>query len=232
MNHQTQRQPSFASRPFFAGFGFRKVFLFFVLGCVIGTYFEQFTTLLRTGEWVSRAGLLYGPFNPVYGFGVAAFIALLGNQEPQRPFWKTWLYSALIGGAVEWVASFVQEWLFQTSSWNYDTLFLNLGGRTTLPFMIGWGLGGAFLLKVIYPWISQCAERLPQLLAKVLYYSLLLFLVWNMVWSLVVMMRVSQRWQAVAPANGFEAWIDVTYPDSVIQEIYPNLKFNHAPITK
>lgn len=102
---------------------FNHIVLFFVIGCVIGTYYEEILCLVRTfigtGEWqwVSRRGLLYGPFSPVYGIG--AVLVYLLFYRPQLKFWPSVLLGALFGGALEILLSLGQEIAFGTRSWNY-----------------------------------------------------------------------------------------------------------------
>lgn len=58
-------------KPVFAkGWCFAKIFFMFFIGCIIGTYYEEILNLIRTGVWESRQGIIYGPFNPIYGFGL------------------------------------------------------------------------------------------------------------------------------------------------------------------
>ena len=52
---------------FARGICYSKLFWLFIIGCVIGTYYEQILTLVRLNSWESRQGVIYGPFNPVYG---------------------------------------------------------------------------------------------------------------------------------------------------------------------
>ena len=73
-------------KPVFAkGWCFAKIFFMFFIGCIIGTYYEEILNLIRTGVWESRQGIIYGPFNPIYGFGFAGFTLLLGKNNTQDP---------------------------------------------------------------------------------------------------------------------------------------------------
>ena len=46
------------------------------------------------------------------------------------------LIGALGGGAVEYILSVLEELVLGTRSWDYSAYFLNIGGRTTLPYML------------------------------------------------------------------------------------------------
>lgn len=64
-------------------------YLFFVIGCIIGTYYEKILNFVKYGTYTDRQGLLYGPFSPIYGVGIAIFILFLGKHNDARPLWKT-----------------------------------------------------------------------------------------------------------------------------------------------
>ncbi|MBQ8333199.1 MAG: hypothetical protein IJX93_05440, partial [Clostridia bacterium] len=51
------------------GLNFYKLFWVFTIGCFIGVVIETFWCLLRYRKLESRKGLVWGPFNLVYGFG-------------------------------------------------------------------------------------------------------------------------------------------------------------------
>ena len=82
--------------------------------------------------------MIYGPISPVYGAGAVLFTVLL-LSKPKSNF-KTFLEGALIGGIFEYGISFLQETFLHTISWDYSDAFLNINGRTTIPYMIVWGL--------------------------------------------------------------------------------------------
>ena len=56
---------------------FSKLFWVFVIGCIIGYIMEVTLNLIRTHNFETRQGLIYGPFAPVYGLGMLAFYLIL-----------------------------------------------------------------------------------------------------------------------------------------------------------
>lgn len=93
-----------------------KNFMIFVIGCLLGTWYEETLHLVKFGVWASRRGVIYGPFNPVYGLGFALFTILLGRRNTTRKWYLTYLYSALIGGTAEYVLNLLQETLLNNKS--------------------------------------------------------------------------------------------------------------------
>ena len=63
--------------PFASGMGFERQFWVFVFGCVLGVAVEVLWCWLKTGTIESRSGLIYGPFNPVYGGGALLMTVLM-----------------------------------------------------------------------------------------------------------------------------------------------------------
>ena len=73
---RTKKDAKFAE-----GFCFHKLFLIYAIGCMIGTYYEEVLTFCRSGQWLSRQGIIYGPFNPVYGAGFLETTDYLSSSE-------------------------------------------------------------------------------------------------------------------------------------------------------
>ena len=161
---------------FAKGYCFAKIFIFFVLGCLIGTYYEEILWFVKYGEITNRQGLIYGPFSPIYGVGILVFVLLLGKKNDTRSILKTFLYACLIGGITEYVTGFIADTCFGVKFWDYSNHFLNIHGRTTIPFVIGWGILGTFLMKLIYPKVSNWIEKIPYKIGQPIYIILLIFI--------------------------------------------------------
>lgn len=199
----------------------------FMIGCVIGTYYEEILNFVRNGVWESRQGVIYGPLNPIYGFGFAGFALLLGKHNETRPWWKTYLYSCLIGGIAEYSLSWIGETLFHANSWDYSNMFLNIGGRTTIPFMLFWGLGGLVFMRYIYPFLSKLIEMIPYKVGKILLPVLVVFMALNMFVSYTALFRQAQRIDGKPPITFLGEWYDIFYTDEFLATIYPNMKHDH-----
>ena len=138
-----QKEETFAK-----GICFKKIFWLFMVGCVFGCVFEMVNHFIHYGDWVSRRGLIYGPLNPVYGLGLVFFVIFLSKiKNPALIF----LGGMLLGGGCEYLCSLVQEKVFGTLSWDYSHQLFNIGGRTSLKYMIIWGLLALLVMKIVYP---------------------------------------------------------------------------------
>ena len=65
------------TKVFAKGYCFVKIFVFFLLGCVIGTYYEEIFWYIRFHEWVDRQGVFTAPSAPSTAWGYV----------PLRCFW-------------------------------------------------------------------------------------------------------------------------------------------------
>lgn len=213
------------TKVFAQGYCMVKIFVFFLLGCVIGTYYEEILWYIRFHEWVDRQGVFYGPFSPIYGLGVCTFVVFLGRRAEERSWLKTWAWSALIGGCTEYVTSLIAEKIFGATIWDYSDQLLNINGRTTLPFMVFWGLGGMVLMKVAYPFVSRCLEKVPYKIGRTVYYIALILMILDLFLSYGAMGRRVLRNQGVPPRTFVGEFFDRVYPDEYIDRRIPAMVF-------
>lgn len=220
MSQTTTEKPK---KIFAEKWGFAQIFMFFTIGCIIGVYYEQILTLITDGVWESRKGIIYGPFNPVYGAGFALFVFFLGKHNATRKWYLTFLYSAILGGVAEYSLSWISEVLFNSKSWDYSGYFLNIGGRTTVPFMMFWGLGGLIFMYFIYPFICKLLQKIPYSFAKVAFPILVVFLILDMFVSYTALIRQANRLKGEEPITFLGELYDKIYTDEFLKEIYPNM---------
>lgn len=218
-----QTSPKFAE-----GLCFRKLFFIFLIASMIGTIYEDLLIFVRTfletgvGVWMTHRGVIYGPFNVIYGFGAALMCWLL-LRKPYKN-WQIFLYSALMGGTVEYLLSLGQELVLGTRSWDYSGSFLNLNGRTTIPIMLIWGVMGLIFIKVVYPWVSDLIERIPPTIGENLYIILLIFMIFNMVISWSALIRQNLRHYEIRPLTPLGEFYDRYYPDEFLRKYYTNME--------
>lgn len=218
-NKQTKKKKK--KEVFAEGFCFYKVFLLYVIGCMIGVYYEEILTVCRTGEWLSRQGIIYGPFNPVYGLGFLAFTVLL-CRNLKRKWWLTYIYSCFIGGAAEVITSLISQYVFKVNAWDYSDKFLNIMGRTTIPFMLFWGLGGLIFVKIVYPGLSKLIELIPKRIGNLIMPTFLIFVLLSHVISYSALFRYGTRAEGQPASNAIEVVLDKYYDDDLMKQYYEN----------
>lgn len=212
-------------KKFTKGVSFKKVFSVFVIGCVFGSIYERLLHLSLHHKYESRDTLIYGPFNKVYGLGAAALVLCLGKENEKRSFLKTFLYASLIGGLVEYLEGIKLDKIFNVEFWNYDDKFLNVQGKTTIPYMIVWGLMGAFFMKKVYPQISKSIENLPLKPTNIIYYFLLTFILFDNFITYSSLYRRKLRNENINPKTLIGEVYDKYYTDEFFKERFPVMNF-------
>lgn len=209
---------------FAQGMTFYKLFWVFFIGCFAGVVLETIYCLIQRGHYESRVGLIYGPFNLVYGIGALCLSgALYRFRNRGRVF--SFVGGFVVGSVVEYACSWFQEVCFGSTSWDYSNMPYNLNGRICLLYSIFWGILGIFWIKDIYPRMAKWILKIPNKVGKPLTWVLLVFMVFNSVMTLFTSLRWTARREGVEPRNAFEAYLDEHYPDERMQKIFANAEF-------
>ena len=210
-------------KKFAEGLSFYKIFIIFIVCSIFGTFYEQIYHLInhfvRTGifEWSIRQSVLYGPFNFVYGVGGVLMVCLL---VPIKENWKAvYGFGCLLGGSTEYFLSYLQEKLFGTVSWDYTNRLLNIDGRTTIPYMMFWGLLCLFAVYKIYPFVSKMIEKIPSNIGVIVSKCLLVFILLDGLISLIAVTRQSLRNNGVEPYTVIGRLCDTYYTDEYLGRI-------------
>ena len=212
-------------RHFAQGLSFYKLFWVFFIGCFLGVVLETLYCYLQKGHFESRVGLIYGPFNLVYGIGALALsLALYRFRNRGRVF--SFVGGFLVGSVIEYVCSWFQELVFGSTSWDYSNMPLNINGRICLLYSVFWGVLGIFWIKDIYPRMAKWILKIPNRVGKTLTWVLLAFMVFNSVMSMLTSLRWAERRKGLAPSNAMEVYFDEHYPDERMQRIFANAQFS------
>ena len=209
---------------FAQGMTFYKLFWVFFIGCFAGVVLETIYCLIQRGHYESRVGLIYGPFNLVYGIGALCLSgALYRFRNRGRVF--SFVGGFVVGSVVEYACSWFQEVCFGSTSWDYSNMPYNLNGRICLLYSVFWGILGIFWIKDIYPRMAKWILKIPNKVGKPLTWALLAFMVFNSVMTLFTSLRWTARREGVPASNAFEAYLDEHYPDDRMQKIFANAEF-------
>ncbi len=210
---------------FAKGLNIYKILLICFIGSFAGVIIEMLWCLVINGYIESRSGLVYGPFNLLYGIGAAALSFCLYRFR-NRGWWISFLGGMVIGSIVEYVCSWVQELMFGSRSWDYSHMPFNINGRICLLYSIFWGVLGVFWIKNIYPRMAKWILKIPNRIGKIITWTLTVFFVFNACMSAVSIFRWSQRIEGVEPSNAFWQCIDKRFPDERMERIYANMEFS------
>lgn len=156
----------------FIELNFFNLFWVFTVCCVIGLIIETIyhMVIVDPGHYQDRAGMLFGPFSPIYGFGATLMTIALNRFYKANPL-IIFLVSAVIGGAFEAATSWFMEVSFGAVAWDYsgftifglfpDPIAELTGGRTSTLFMCMWGALGFVWIRFCLPWLLRLINHIP-----------------------------------------------------------------------
>lgn len=204
--------------------GFYKLVWVFVSAGLIGFTLETIYCLINSGVLESRQGFIYGPFSHVYAFGAVLMVLVLTPLAKKGDKW-VFFGSAIVGGIFEYACSLFSEAVFNSVSWDHSNQIISIGGRTSVTFMICWGILGLWFIKLYYPWLTRLIKRIPRRLGECISWVLIVVLALDMLISACAVIRWSERRNGLPPSNVIEEFCDENYPDEMLEEIYPNMVF-------
>ncbi|MBQ7931990.1 MAG: putative ABC transporter permease [Clostridia bacterium] len=209
---------------FAQGLNLYKLFWIFAFGCFLGVVIETLWCIFRYHKLESRKGLVWGPFNLVYGFGA---LAMTLGLYPIRDCRDLLIFAAgsVIGGVFEYLCSVVQEKLTGTVSWDYRDFPLNLHGRINLLYCFFWGILALLWVKDLFPNMTSLIEKIPSSVGVPLTWLGILFFVIDSILSALVVYRMNARCSGSAKTSRYWKMIDSRYPDEKVKRIYPNMQF-------
>ena len=196
---------------------FFNLFWVFMVCCVLGLIIEIIFHMVWVdpGVYQNRAGLLFGPFSPIYGFG-AVLLTVALNRFYKKNFLIIFLVSAVIGGVFEAAVSWWMQTSFGAIAWSYsyellpgipDPMAIFFQGRTSTPFMIMWGILGLFWIKLCLPRLLKVINLIP----------------WKMRYSLTTVVTVLMLVNGVMTLQSLDCWFcreSGLAPSSPVEEFY------------
>ena len=173
-----------------------EILIWFLIYGVIGWIFESTLRSIAEKKFVNR-GFLFGPFIPIYAFGVTGFVFLLNpiySLEPAKmtlsflpeghnvisidyKYYLMIIAGMIISSILEYVVHFSMEKLFNQHWWDYTPYKFNTRGRVCFSITICWGALSVAAVKFIHPLIGKAiSDNLPRkagLVVIIAVYSLL-----------------------------------------------------------
>ncbi len=139
---------------------FRKYFLIFIIGCIVGWAYEMLFYRIDMGEFIKR-GQGVGPWLPIYGFGAVtiSFLSRRLKKNPVLVFAISVMGTAAIEFCTGWVlytfAGGLRLWDYNTEIWNWG----NIGGYVCLRSVAVFGIMGMGLVYIIQPALEKLIEK-------------------------------------------------------------------------
>lgn len=203
---------------------YSALFWLFLGGSVSGFLLEGLWSWIRLGYWEDHSATVWGPFCIIYGFGAvimySAYVALQGQLLRVQFF-----AYAMLGSALEFAGSWLQERVFGSVSWDYSGHFLNIGGRISLQMTLIWGVLGVLFARFVFPHLAQVfvyAKRMPM---RILCVFLSVFMALNLIVTAAAIFRWRERQEALPPSNVAEAFLDTAFDDRRMESVFNNMSF-------
>jgi len=213
---------------FAKGLSFFKLFIIFVFGCVFGTIWEEVLVFIIEHKWITQQGMVYGPFNPIYGTAAAGLTWLLKKKD--REWYVNFILGALVAGFFEYLMHELEMKFTGSVSWNYIDLPLAVPSivsrgataGTTVFHIFFWGLLSLLMADIIYPVLSKEIERIPPKAGKIICSLFLIFLIYDFIITGLVMIRHGMRQKGEEPYTAIGQYIDRKYPDEFVYKVFPD----------
>lgn len=181
---------------------FFNLFWVFVVCSVLGLIIEVIyhMTVVDPGVYQDRAGMLFGPFSPIYGCGAVLMTVALNRFYKSNPV-IIFLVAALIGGLFEFLVSWFMQTAFGAVAWDYtgmtlfgvpDPIAILFQGRTSTPFMMMWGFLGLV-------WVKFCLPRMLKLIN---------IIPWKIRYSFTTICAVLMLVNAIMTLQALDCWFE------------------------
>lgn len=164
-------------------------FLVFLAYAVMGWVMEVIVTGIEHRKATNR-GFLIGPVCPIYGFGALAMTLLLTHVDNVI---EIFLVAVGASAVLEYLTSYIMEKLFHVRWWDYSNKPLNIHGRICAENLLGFGVLGVLVIKIINPLLFGLLGSISPAIRLVIAGTLLLVLLADIGLSLwlVIVCRVT-----------------------------------------
>ena len=197
---------------------FFNLFWVFVVCSVIGLVLEVIwhMVVVDPGVYQDRAGLLFGPFSPIYGVGAGLMTVALNRFYRKSPV-IIFFVSAVIGGTFEVAVSWFMQTAFGAVAWDYtgstllglvpDPIAIIAQGRTSTMFAGIWGCLGLVWIKLLLPRLLSLINIIP----------------WRARYSLTSICAVLMLANCIMTLQALDCWFERESniaPSSPVEEFY------------
>lgn len=154
------------------------LFWIFVIASFAGLVVETIVAAFMDGFVKNRAGLVWGPFSPLYGLGAVLMTLALNDLRGRSPA-LVFTVGAVVGGATEFFAGWFWKSAFGIVAWSYVDRPLNFGGYTCIEMMVVWGLAGLAWVHAGLPLAMRVIALIPARWRRPLTFAMAAFMLVN-----------------------------------------------------
>ncbi|MGN0313771.1 MAG: putative ABC transporter permease [Fusicatenibacter sp.] len=198
------------------------VYIFFA-GGFLGTFYEVLQYLLIHGLLEDRRGSILLPINYVYALGALSIFFVMYHFKKPLPIFA---WGTVLGGVVEYGLSVLQEYVLGSRSWDYSARPLNINGRTTIPYMLVWGILCYLAMRFVFPPLLKLIHKIPTKIRKRLAVAVFALIIVDLIITLLAVIRYSQRGDGIYFDNALMNLVDNIFNDGFMQRHFPNMILN------
>ena len=210
---------------------FFNLFWTFMVGSFVGLIVEVIfhMVVVEPGVYQDRAGLLWGPFSPIYGIG-AVLMTIALNRFKDRNIIFIFVVCTIIGGAFEYFVSWFMEVSFGATAWDYSDKFLGplFGGRTCLLYASMFGVLGTVWIKLLLPVFLRIFNLIPWKLRYSVTLVCATFMLVNCVMTLQALDNWGARKAGHVPVTNVEKFYAENFNDEVMQKRFQSMTIDPA----
>lgn len=208
---------------------FFNLFWTFMVGSFVGLVVEIIfhMVVVEPGVYQDRAGLLWGPFSPIYGIG-AVLMTIALNRFKDRNIIFIFIVCTIIGGAFEYFVSWFMEIAFGASAWDYSDQFLGdlFGGRTCLLYASMFGFLGTVWIKLLLPVFLRIFNLIPWKLRYGVTTVCAALMLVNGVMTLQALDNWGARVAGHVPTTGIEQFYAENFDDEYMANRFQSMQIN------
>ena len=154
---------------------------FFLFFSIFGYLFETICAYIFKSGF--NSGILYGPWTPLYGFGVL-IILIISNKLFQNLHLNrvvetliVFVCMTIILTLLEWIGGVLIEKLFHITFWDYSNYKYHIGKYISLEMSLVWGVGSIILIYLVLPWSLNLIKKIPLLVTIIFSFLFLIDMV-------------------------------------------------------
>ena len=174
---------------------------YFMIYSIIGWMIEVSYHAITMGKVINR-GFLNGPLCPVYGSGVIMVLTVVDmcgvwfgfeTDLSKASTVELFIIGIIFATLIELVAGFLLDQIFHARWWDYRDRKFNLNGYICLEFSIYWGLGIAFVLRVIQPVFEKLVDSIPNKLGIIILIVCYLIFVIDLILTVLTILKLNKQ---------------------------------------
>lgn len=153
----------------------------FLCFSIFGYLFETICSYIFKSGF--NSGILYGPWTPLYGFGVI-IIMLLSNKIFESLHLNkvvetivVFVVITIVLTVLEWLGGVLIEKLFHITFWDYSNYKYHIGKYISLEISLVWGIGSIILIYLVLPWSLNLIKKIPLFITIILSFLFLVDIV-------------------------------------------------------